>query len=239
MRVLLTLGFVLGALIGLVLGVTVIFWVSLIRAKRAVHADGAICRAEVTAKDDVVGPRLAGPALVRLSGAFAAQATTGHDVLGLDIRFQNTFASDASVGDQDLLLGTFKSFATARQDEANTDAIDYLDNAYSSVTRWWTAGIGAVVYTLVPPPKQPADRGADRLARLDTDLAADRARLVLQIAGADIAEIRLVERLAIDQRALHASMFRTGRGVHPVGIRNGIRATVYPLSQLARGLRGG
>jgi len=232
------IGFVVGALIGLLLGV-VIFWVSFLRAKRAVHADGAICRAEVTARDAELGPRLAGPALVRLSGAFAAQATTGHDVLGLDIRFQKAFSADAANGDQDLLMGTFESFATARKDEMATDAVDYLDNTYSSVTPWLVPGKGPVVFHVKPPPKQKADRGADRLARLDADITAGGARVTLQIDGADIAEVRLIERLAIDQRTLHASMFRTGRGVRPVGVRNGIRATVYPISQLARSIRGG
>jgi hypothetical protein len=34
-------------------------------------------------------------------------------------------------------------------------------------------------------------------------------------------------------------MFRQGRAIRPVGFRNGVRATVYPISQLARRLRGG
>ena len=34
-------------------------------------------------------------------------------------------------------------------------------------------------------------------------------------------------------------MFRTGRGLTPTGFRNGVRAIVYPVSQFARGLRGG
>ena len=50
---------------------------------------------------------------------------------------------------------------------------------------------------------------------------------------------RLVERLASDATTLRASMFRQGRSLRPLGLRNGIRATVYPLSQLARRLRGG
>jgi hypothetical protein len=54
-----------------------------------------------------------------------------------------------------------------------------------------------------------------------------------------IAELRLVERMPIDDRLLRASMFRQGRGVRPLGLRNGIRATVYPISQTARRLRGG
>jgi hypothetical protein len=101
--------------------------------------------------------------------------------------------------------------------------------------------LGPVILRLVPPPPSPAGGGGDRLARLDADLAADRARFTLAAGATElvIAELRLVERLAIDDRALRASMFRQGRGVRPLGLRNGIRATVYPMSQTARRLRGG
>jgi hypothetical protein len=54
-----------------------------------------------------------------------------------------------------------------------------------------------------------------------------------------VGELRLVTRAALDDRGLRASMFRQGRGVRPLGLRNGIRATVYPISQAARRLRGG
>jgi hypothetical protein len=111
------------------------------------------------------------------------------------------------------------------------------------VTPWWVTTLGPVLLRLVPPPPQPADRGADRLARLDADLAAGRARFDLAVDTGTtervIAELQLVERIAIDDRRLRASMFRQGRGVRPLGLRNGIRATVYPLSQVARRLRGG
>ena len=242
MRVIAAVGlcvlFVVGAVLGVAIGF-VVFWVSLYRAARAVHAEGVVCRAEVTARDAAIGPKLAGPALVRLSGAFEGQRTTGSDVLGLDLRFQREATSDASVGDQDLLLGTFESFHTASRDRAATDAGDYLANRYSSVTPWWVPGDGPQVLRIAAPPARPRDRGADRLARLDADLAADQARLVLAVDGSEVAEIRLVERLAIDGRALRASMFRQGRALRPLGLRNGIRATVYPLSQLARRLRVG
>jgi hypothetical protein len=238
--------FVLGALVGLVIGV-VVFIVSFVRAARAVHAEGVVCRAELIPRDSVVGPRLAGPALVRLSGAFEGQATTGSDVLGLDIRMQRTPNVDGRVGDQDLLLGTFESFRTAKRDREATNAADYLANRYSTVTPWWVEDRGPSIFRL--DPVQPVagaerrtDRAVDRLGRLDADLAADRARMLLSLhSGRDVivvAELRLVERLAGDAHVLRASMFRQGRALRPVGFRNGIRATVYPLSQLARRLRG-
>jgi hypothetical protein len=247
MRVLAAIGlmilFAIGAVLGLAIGV-VIVPISFYRGARAVHADGIVCRAELTALDPA-GARLAGPALVRLSGAFEGQASTASDVLGLDIRMQRTASRDARDGDQDLLFGSFESFHTAGRDRAATDVGDYLANRYSTVTPWWLPTRGPVILRLIPPPAPlpppalPAGRGPDRLARLDADLAADRARFTLAVGSAPIAELRLVERLPIDDRALRASMFRQGRGVRPLGLRNGIRATVYPMSQTARRLRGG
>jgi hypothetical protein len=237
----LTILFILGAVLGLVLG-AVLALVSLARRARAVHAEGVVCRARVTSRH-VSADLLAGPALVRLSGALEPQSTTGTDVLGLDIRFQPVGKDDAAYGDQDLLLGTFESFHTAARDRARTDAGDYLANTYSTVTPWWLTGHGPVILRLVPPPPAAADRGSSRLARLDADLAAGRAGLTLMVGtGSDalaLADLQLTERIDIDGRRLRASMFRQGRGVRPLGLRNGIRATVYPMSQLARRLRGG
>jgi len=234
--------FVLGALIGIAIGI-VVFFVSLVRRGRAVHAEGVVCRAELIAKDTVVGPTLAGPALVRLSGAFEDQASTRSDVLGLDIRMQRTASTDAHTGDQDLLLGTFESFSTAARDKANTNVGDYFGNRYSTVTPWHVRGTGPAILRLTPASQLPADRAPTRLLRLDADIAADRARMTLSVHRDDhateIAELRLVERLPTDARSLHTSMFRQGRALRPLGFRNGIRATVYPLSQLARSLRGG
>lgn len=233
--------FVVGAVLGIAFGL-VIFPISWLRAARAVHADGVVCRAELIAHNPAA-ERLAGPALVRLSGALENQATTGTDVLGLDIRMQRPAREDAAHGDQDLLLGSFESFLTAARDRARTNAGDYLGNGYSTVTPWWLAGHGPVILRLTAPPPTSADRGANRLARLDADLAADRARFALTIGTGDhaipLGELRLIERLSIDQRTLRTSMFRQGRGLRPLGLRNGIRATVYPMSQLARRLRGG
>jgi len=241
MRVLAGLGlgllFVVGAASGLVVGVGAIFWISLVRGARAVHAEGVVCRAELVARDAVIGPRLAGPAIVRLSGAFEGQASTGSDVLGLAVRTRRDPGTDPREGDQDLVFGTFESFATASRDRAATDTSDYLANRYSSVTPWWIRDRGPATLRLAPPPPAAKDRAADRLGRLDADLAADRARFVLAVDGSEVAELRLIERLSADATALRVSMFRCGRGLRPVGLRNGIRATVYPISQLARRLR--
>lgn len=234
-------GFAFGALLGMPIGI-VVFSISLLRRARAVHAEGVLLRAELVASDPLAD-RLAGPALVRLSGAFKPEGSRDSDVLGFAIRLQRTASADPRDGDQDLLFASFESFLTAARDRAATDVGDYLANRYSTVAPWWIAGHGPVVLRLLPPPPpapvQIAARGGTRLARLETDLASG-PRFTLTIDGGRvIGELHLRERLSITDRAFRASMFRCGRGVRPVGIRNGIRATVYPFSQTARRLRGG
>lgn len=233
--------FAVGAVLGLALGL-VIAPISLLRRARAVHAEGIVCRGQITARGPS-GQRLAGPALVRLSGAFEPQVTARTDVLGLAIRMQRSATDDARDGDQDLLLGSFESFHTASRDRARTDAGDYLANGYSTVTPWWVPGHGPRILRLVPPPPRPAARAADRRARLDADIAAGAASFELAVDAAGgrqvIAVLALVERLAIDDRGLRASMFRQGRRLRPLGLRNGLRAAVYPISQIARRMRGG
>jgi hypothetical protein len=235
--------FAIGGVLGLALAV-VIAPISLYRRARAVHADGVVCRAVVIAREPE-GDRLAGPALVRLSGALAGPDAAS-DVLGLELRMQRTASDDARIGDQDLVLGTFESFHTIARDRARTNAGDFLANAYSTVTPWWLPGHGPVILRLSPPSADgvpAADRATDRLGRLTADLAADRARLVLTADVGnhriELAELRLISQLTTDGHALRASMCRAGRGLRPLGLRNGIRATLYPLSQLARRLRHG
>lgn len=230
--------FVLGLAIGAVIGVLAIFWISFYRRARVVHADGVVCRAEITAVDKVVGPRLEGPAIVRLSGAFESQNTKGTDVLGLEIRLQKEASNDVRVGDQDLVFGTFQSFRTAKKDRAETDVTDYLGNTYHSVTHWDLPALGPFKLTILPPPPGPKDRGKDRLSRLEADIEARRARLSLNAGVREIATIKLTERLDVSNSRLAVSMFRCGRGIRPLGLINGIRATVYPIGQFGRRLRG-
>jgi hypothetical protein len=56
---------------------------------------------------------------------------------------------------------------------------------------------------------------------------------------AKLATLRLTQVLREDDPAFRISMFRTAGGLAPTGFRNGVRAVVYPVSQLARHLRGG
>lgn len=277
MHVLAALGlgvlFVLGALLGAVLGV-LFFFVAILRRGRPVHHDGVVLSAEVIARDGRAGPplaasitpslgaQLAGRALVRFSGAMADQDGKS-DILGVLIRWlpMHPGAShneDPETGDQDVLLGTFEAFHTAARDRARTDAGDYLSNHYSTVTPWWVIGIGPSVLRLTPAHGVSDRRGDDtasepdasasvknapesRLQRLDEAIAAGRASFIVTLergkSSTEIAELRLIGASAIEGRLLRASMFRTRRKLLPVGFRNGIRATLYPLSQLGRRLR--
>ena len=232
--------FVLGWLVALVLFSGPLFVYALIRGRRAFHADGPVCRAEVIALDDVIGPRLAGPALVRFSGAFRDEGARGSDILGMAVRLRHAGdpADDPRIGDQDILFGTFETFHTALADMEHVDVGDYLGRPYAAVSRWKVKGLGVRPLRAVPPPPADPARADSRLGRLDADIAAGRAVLVLT-APEPVAELRLVERTTLDGRQLRMSMFRTERGIHPVGFRNGVRALLYPLSQTARRLRGG
>src|SRR5262249_328948 len=150
------------------------------------------------------------------------------------IRMQRPARDDAAHGDQDLLLGSFQSFLTAARDRARTNAGDYLGNGYSTVTPWWLPRHGPVVLRLAAPPPAPPHRGRPPARPAPFALPSAPGAPATGLAGR-----RLTAPLPLDDRTLRTSMLRQGRGLRPLGLRNGIRATVYPMSQLARRLRGG
>jgi hypothetical protein len=235
----LALLFLLGMLIALVIA-PFIFLYSLYRGKRAFHPSGTTCRAEITALDTVVGPRLDGAARLRLSGATADENSPSKNILGMSIKLGT---------DQDLLIASFESFWKAKEGTRNTDITDYLQNEYASVSPWRVRGLGIVWFRAIPhPDARSAAKTGTRVERLEADIAAGRASFSLEARKrpfpdgaliAKLAEIKIVERLPEDDRRHRMSMFRTGRGLVPTGFRNGIRSIVYPTSQLARRLRGG
>lgn len=238
----LTVLFIFGMMWGVVLAPFIFLW-ALFGAKRPIHFDGAVCKAELKGIDQGAGRRLDGPCIARLSGGLGKENSTGQDVLGFSLRCQkDTFTDDLRVGDQDLVFGTFKSFFSLPRTIGSVKVADYLANEYSSVTPWRVAGLGSVKLRAKPPRTEPRE-GADRLSRLDADIKEGTAAFVIEARhGGDwiaLATLTLVQRLPSDGKALHISMFRTGRKYSPTGARNGIRAIVYPVSQLARGLRSG
>ncbi len=227
--------FALGALTGMLLAIF-IFFRSLLRGARAFHPYGTQCSAELTALDDIVGPRLAGSARVRLSSSTEVENSPNPSILGMAIKLG---------ADQDLPLATFESFLKSAEGTKNTNVADYLGNQFASVTPWRVRGLGVVWFRAIPAATI-ATTGT-RVERLEADIAAGRARFVLEAREAPgpdgalrarLAELVLTARLPDDDPAFRISMFRTGRGLVPTGFRNGIRAIVYPVSQLARRLRG-
>ena len=226
--------FAIGVLIACVFVALPIFIRSLWRGARSFHPRGTVCRAELVALDG--GSRLVGPAMVRFSGATADENSPDPSILGMAIKMGS---------DQDLPVATFESFVKTAEGRRNTNVADYLANQYASVAPWRVQGLGVIWFRAIPAA-QPADKTGTRVERLGADIAADRARFTLEAReapGADskvigtLAELRLVERLPDDDQ-FKISMFRTGRGLVPTGFRNGVRAIVYPVSQLARRLRG-
>jgi hypothetical protein len=216
-----------------------IFVRSLIKGTRAFHPRGTVCRAEITALDSVVGPRLDGEARVRFARASGDESSTSQSIIGVAIRLGT---------DQDIALATFEALFKIPEGTERTDVTDYLANQYPSATPWHVRGLGVIWFRLIPDPGASSPKTGTRIERLDADIAAGRAKLVLEARDAPgpdgalrgrLAEVRLLERLPADDPKIHVSMFRTGRGVVPTGFRNGIRAILYPASQLGRSLRGG
>ncbi|MEP6862364.1 MAG: hypothetical protein ABJE66_17195 [Deltaproteobacteria bacterium] len=229
--------FVVGMIVGIVLALP-IFVFSFIRAARAFHPRGTVCRAELVALDPDIGARVAGPARVRLSGSTGDENSTVQTVLGMAIKLANG---------QDLPLATFEAFAKLGAATKNTNVADYLANEFASVSPWRVSGLGIMWLRAVPTTPAAAVTGT-RVERLATRIAAAHATFVLEARDAPgpdaavrsrLAELRLVERLADDDPRFEISMFHTAAGIVPTGMRNGIRAIVYPVSQLARRLRGG
>lgn len=237
----LALGIIAGLLrfaLGLVVGLPIALLLAPIsrwRHRRVVHAAGVMCDAEVTAPDmsGERSPDLTGPAIVRLSGALAGPSATS-DILGFALRVVHR---DGYTRDQDLLFGTFDSFFTLGRAVKQTRPGDYLANRYSSVAPWWIEGQGATVLQLVPRGDGAGhsdgvgDGGRD--ARLDAEIAAGRARFDLIAGHRTLAQVTLRARRP-DDPGFRMSPWRTGRGVWPIGFRNGLRAIVYPINQLAR-----
>jgi len=230
--------FAVGVLAALVVSVY-IFFKSLFRGARAFHPRGSVCRAEITAIDTVVGPRLDGSARVRFASSVAEENSLSPSIIGMGMKLGT---------DQDLAFGTFEAFAKLEEGTEHTNVADYLANQYASVAPWRVRGLGVIWFRLIPDPTASVPKTGTRTERLEADIAAGRAKFILEARegpGPDgalrgrLAEVRLVERLPADDPKFHISMFRTGRGVVPTGFRNGVRAIVYPVSQFARGLRGG
>jgi hypothetical protein len=220
--------------------------VSLARRARTFHPRGPVFHGIVARHGDApteltsVADRLAGPALVRFSGALWKEDEDRIDVLGCAIRLRRTEGDTADVADddQDLLFATIRRPWTMLLAPFTTDVHDYLANDYFAVSPFDVGG-GRRRYLRLHPTHRSNTRGtrAERLAR-----AVDRgaARFILEISPdpfgpwEPLLHVALERVARVDGEALRFRPFRTGRGVQPRGFIHGLRRGVYALSQGAR-----
>lgn len=215
---------------------------SFLRQARTFHPAGVVARAEVEALPSGrwLGELLAGPALVRFSGALWKSERHFPDVLGCAIRFRASprVSPEPEEGDQDLLFATIRKPWTMPFAPLATDVRDYLSNRYFAVSPFDVPDFGRVFFRAVPEQRSP-DTGL-RGERLAGAIAARRAQLRLEVrhphrlAWTPVARVRLVELVAIDQARLSFDPFRAGRALVPRGLVHAMRRGAYAASQAAR-----
>lgn len=219
---------------------------SFIRRARLFHPEGRVFRATVqpialTEPYATIARRLEGEALVRMSGAWWRGGKEWPDVLGCAIRFRSTDvpSTEPRPGDQDLLLATVRWPWTTLLAPLGTNPHDFTANDYHGVSPFRVEGLGAAKWRLLSPHLHLGD-GA-RMDALENAARERRAHFRLQVRHlkyghpwVDIAELRLLEPMPIDQEALRFSPFRAGRGIHPMGLVQAMRWATYRASQFAR-----
>jgi hypothetical protein len=227
---------------------------SFVRGARIFHPDGVVYRADVHADvtEGALGAlagRLAGPALVRLSGAMRRDkaGTSPRDVLGVALRFNTPPGAGPAPGSrsQDLLLLSIQHLWQLPVGAMLTDPRDFLANDYHAIVPFRVEELGVVKFRLVPEGRAAeGDAAMSRLERLERAVRQGRAVLRLQVKseepGAEwkaLATVALKERVDIDQAALELTPSHDGAGIKPVGFFQGLRWAVYPASQVGRELR--
>jgi hypothetical protein len=219
---------------------------ALIRRARFFHPDGVVYRAEVRplARSGAVGEmalRLAGPAIVRLSGGWWRNERELPDVLGIAVRLRDRddLSAQAEPRDQDLTFATFRHTWTLPIAPLATNVHDYLANDYYAVLPYYALGIGRIKLRLIPPQvKTVGEHRRERLERaVQADLAVFRLEMKRARMGAaweQVAAIDLRERALVDQEELAFSPFQSGRGLEPVGLLQMVRAATYASSRAGR-----
>ncbi|WP_437590498.1 hypothetical protein [Sorangium sp. So ce1000] len=227
---------------------------SFIRRARLFHPDGVVYCAGVKAlategEVGALAQRLAGPALVRFSGATwrwrGGKGERRPDVLGVAVRFRTSeeVTPVASAGDQDLIFVSARRLSTLLFAMFTTKRHDFLDNDYYALARFDVAGFGRAEFRLVPLRAAAAE--GNRREKLERAAAAGLAlmRLEARRRGARarwmaVADIELYEPVDIDQRALRFNPFQTGKGIVPRGLIQATRRAVYTASYLGRAIGG-
>lgn len=226
---------------------------SFIRGARIFHPDAVVYRADVhaNATDGALGElgrRLAGPALVRLSGGTRREkpGTSPRDVLGVALRFNTppVAVPGPDSRSQDLLLVSVQHLWQLPLSPLLTNPRDFLSNDYHALLPFRVGGLGVVEFRIVPEaPAAEGGEGMGRRERLERAVRLGRAVFHLQVKreerGAEwkpLATVALRERVDIDQAALLFTPFRAGAGIEPVGFVQGLRWATYAGSQVGREL---
>ena len=248
----------IGEVIGTVLAPLAALGARLRRA-RLFHPSGIVCAAQVVpvawAQElQPLAQRLAGGAIVRLSGALWKQEGAP-DILGVAIRFRSdrpllTEHADASPAtlphpaaldpnDQDLLFATLRSFLTALPALFRTRRHDYLQNVYYTLGTFDALGVGVVELRLVPAQAVPCI-GDSRRQRLLHAIRRGAAEFRLEVrqhllgaAWQPLCELHLLAALELGG-PLHYSPLNTGMGLRPRGAIHAMRGAPYTASQAAR-----
>jgi hypothetical protein len=220
--------------------------VSYVRQARTLHPRGPTCQATLTTDGDVspgwapLAERLAGPALVRLSGALWKRADRLPDVLGCAVRLvrDDRPTADAAVDDQDLLFATVLRPWTMPISPFTTDVRDYFANDYFAVSPF-DVGADRPVYFRLHPLSSSVVRGS-RSERLARSMEARQAVLKLEIGARPfgpwepLSVMTLLRIAPIDGERIRFRPFRAGRGLRPLGFVHAMRLAVYASSQRAR-----
>jgi hypothetical protein len=209
------------------------------RRARMFHPDGLVFTARVESRGPL-GERLAGPALVRLSGALWRRGHEALDVLGIAVRFGGTVETALAPPEdaQDLLFATTPSPLTLGLSPFTTRSHDFFANHFWAVSPFDVDGVGRVKFRLTPEIR--GGTGETRDEKLRTAVAAGEARFLLETrptfrAGWQAqAEIVLEREADVRQGRLVFSPFRDGRGIVPRGLVHAIRKAAYPASVAGR-----
>ena len=221
--------------------------VSFARRARTFHPRGPIVHAAVSrhatapAHLQPLGERLAGPALIRFSGALWKNAESAPDVLGCAIRLRRDTSESSEPGadDQDLLFATIRRPWTMPLSPFTTDAQDYLANDYYAVSPF-DVGLANLVYLRLCPAHPSVGTGGTRSERLLREVRFGHAMLTLEAGDGPfgpwvpVATVALERPARVDGEALRFRPFRQGRGVRPRGFIHALRRGVYAISQRAR-----
>lgn len=238
-----TTGEALGGLVGALLAPVAALGARL-RGGRVLHPDGVVCAAEVVAASDepeldALAQRLAGGAVVRLSGALWRRVDAP-EVLGCALRLRGDRPLTTAVAppDQDLLFATMRTPWALPLAMLTTERHDYLHNVYYTVGLLDAGELGAVELRLVPLPQAVSDGSRDE--RLDRAIAAGHARMRLELCRDGrgpwhtLCELRLRGRLALAESALCFSPYQTGQDLRPRGFLHAMRGPTYAAGQAPR-----